>query len=139
MDTTRRIKVLMVKVGMDGHDRGVLMICMALREAGMEVIYTGLHQSPEKVAEIALQEDVNIIGVSSLADAHRTSVPKLISELQKRQIGNIPLLLGGFIQPEDIPELKEKGVTEVFGSDSSLNDIVDYIRRKVLGTSAETK
>lgn len=137
MEKERKIRVLMAKVGLDGHDRGVLMICMALREAGMEVIYTGLHQSPETVAEISLQEDVDIIGVSSLADAHRSLVPKLINELKKRQRDDIPVLLGGFIQPEDIPELKNKGVTEVFCPDSRLNDIVDYIRQKVTGISTE--
>ena len=137
MEKERKIRVLMAKVGLDGHDRGVLMICMALREAGMEVIYTGLHQSPEAVAEISLQEDVDIIGVSSLADAHRSLVPKLINELKKRQRDDIPVLLGGFIQPEDIPELKNKGVTEVFRPDSRLNDIVDYIRQKVTGISTE--
>lgn len=137
MEKERKIRVLMAKVGLDGHDRGVLMICMALREAGMEVIYTGLHQSPETVAEISLQEDVDIIGVSSLADAHRSLVPKLINELKKRQRDDIPVLLGGFIQPEDIPELKNKGVTEVFRPDSRLNDIVDYIRQKVTGISTE--
>jgi len=137
VEKERKIRVLMAKVGLDGHDRGVLMICMALREAGMEVIYTGLHQSPEAVAEISLQEDVDIIGVSSLADAHRSLVPKLINELKKRQRDDIPVLLGGFIQPEDIPELKNKGVTEVFRPDSRLNDIVDYIRQKVTGISTE--
>ncbi|MFC1914435.1 cobalamin B12-binding domain-containing protein [Chloroflexota bacterium] len=135
METKRRIKVLMAKIGMDGHDRGAMVLCTALREAGMEVIYTGLHQSPESVAETALQEDVDVIGVSSLADAHRTLVPKLINELKVRQIGDIPVLLGGFIQPEDIPELQKGGITEVFRHNASLDEIITYIKRKVTGST----
>ena len=127
----KRIKVLIAKIGMDGHDRGAMVICMALREAGMEVIYTGLHQSPEAVAEVALQEDVDVIGVSSLADAHRTMVPKLIEELKKRQRSDIAVLLGGFIQPEDIPDLKNKGVKEVFPHNAKLDEISGYIKREI--------
>ena len=131
MKKGKRIKVLMAKAGLDGHDRGVLMVCLALRDAGMEVIYTGRHQTPEAIADTAVQEDVDIVGLSSLADAHRTLAPRLVNELRKRERGDKPVILGGFIQPEDIPELKRQGITEVFGLDVKLNEIVDYIRKKV--------
>ncbi|MFC2067250.1 cobalamin B12-binding domain-containing protein [Chloroflexota bacterium] len=124
----KKIKVLMAKAGLDGHDRGILMVCLALSDAGMEVIYTGRHQTPEAIAVTAVQEDVDIVGLSSLADAHRTLAPKLVNELRKRERGDKPVLLGGFIQPEDIPELKRQGVTEVFGLDVKLDEIVDYIK-----------
>ena len=131
MNKEKKIKVLMAKAGLDGHDRGVLMVCLALRDAGMEIIYTGRHQTPEAIAETAVQEDVDIVGLSSLADAHRTLAPKLVNELKKRGRGDKPVILGGFIQPEDIPELKRKGITEVFDLDVKLDTIVNYIREKV--------
>ena len=121
------VRFLMAKLGLDGHDRGALSICMALRESGVEVIYTGLRQTPGAVARIAVEEDVDLIGVSSLADAHSTLVPKLIQELKARDASDIPILVGGFIQPEDVPELKAQGVAEVFGSGSRLDDIVRYV------------
>ncbi len=124
---SKRIKVLLSKIGLDGHDRGVLMVAMALRDAGMEVVYTGLHQTPEKVAQTALQEDVDVVGISSLADAHRTLVPRVVGELKKRGL-NTPVILGGFIQPEDIPELEGKGVRKVFMINTRLDTIVNYIR-----------
>ena len=122
-----RIRVLLAKVGLDGHDRGIMMIAMALKDAGMEVIYTGLHLSPEQVAQIALQEYVDIVGVSSLADAHRTLVPKVVDEMKKRGL-DIPVILGGFIQPEDIPELEGKGVKKVFGINTRLETVVQYVQ-----------
>lgn len=124
---TRRIKILLAKLGLDGHDRGIMMIAMALKDAGMEVIYAGLHLSPEQVAQIALQEYVDIVGVSSLADAHRTLVPKLVDEMAKRGL-EIPVILGGFIQPEDIPELEARGVKKVFGINTRLDAAVQYIQ-----------
>lgn len=124
----------MAKVGLDGHDRGVLVVCRALCDAGMEVIYTGLHQTPEAVAAAAVSEDVDLVGVSSLADAHRTLAPRVVNELKKRGRGDIPVILGGFIQPEDIPELKAKGIAEVFGFDVKLGVIVNYVRDKVQGS-----
>jgi methylmalonyl-CoA mutase cobalamin-binding domain/chain len=124
------MKVLMAKVGLDGHDRGALVVSMALRDAGMEVIYTGRHQTPEQVARAAVQEDVDFIGISSLADAHRTLVPKVAVELKKMG-GDIPIVLGGFIQPEDIAEFKEKGIVdEVFGIGTRLDTIVEYFRSR---------
>jgi len=132
MKNEKKIRVLMAKAGLDGHDRGILMVCLALRDAGMEVMYTGRHKTPEKIAEAATQEDVDIVGLSSLADAHRTLAPKLVNELKKRGRDDIPVILGGFIQPEDVPELKRQGISEVFGLDVKLDEIVDYIRKKVI-------
>ena len=127
----RKIKVLLAKVGLDGHDRGILMVAMALKDAGMEVIYSGLHQTPEQAAQIAMQEDVDVVGISSLADAHRTLAPRVVDELKKNGL-DIPVILGGFIQPEDIPELKLKGINEVFGINTRLDNIADYIKAEVL-------
>jgi methylmalonyl-CoA mutase, C-terminal domain len=127
----RRVRVLLSKVGLDGHDRGLWMVAMALRDAGMEVIYTGLHQTPERVAEVALQEGVDVVGISSLADAHRTLVPRVVEELRRRGL-DTPVILGGFIQPEDIPELEAKGVKKVFGINTRLDTAVNYIREAAL-------
>ncbi|MBI4329717.1 MAG: cobalamin B12-binding domain-containing protein [Chloroflexi bacterium] len=131
MAERKRIKVLLAKVGLDGHDRGVLVVSLALRDAGMEVIYTGRHATPAMVAETASQEDVDIVGISALVDSHRTVLPKVIKALKDRGRGDIPVILGGFIQPEDIPELKQQGVAEVFGLDSKLGDIVAGIKQLV--------
>lgn len=126
----RSIRVLLSKIGLDGHDRGVANVAYALREAGMEVIYLGRHLFPGEIAQIAAEEAVDVVGISSLADAHMTLVPRLIEQLEKRG-QNIPVVLGGFIQPEDIPYLKEKGVAEVVGIGSRLDDIVKCIEEKV--------
>jgi len=123
----RKIRVLMAKVGLDGHDRGALVITMALRDAGMEVIYTGLHQTPAQIARIAIQEAVDVVGVSSLVDAHMTFIPDVLKEFKRLNI-EMPIILGGFIQPEDIKELKDMGVSEVFGINTRLDDIVEYIK-----------
>lgn len=123
----RKIRVLMAKVGLDGHDRGALVITMALRDAGMEVIYTGLHQSPAQIARIAIQEAVDVVGISSLVDAHMTFIPEVLKEFKKLNI-EMPIILGGFIQPEDIKELKDIGVNEVFGINTRLDEIVEYIK-----------
>jgi methylmalonyl-CoA mutase C-terminal domain/subunit len=124
---SRRNKVLLAKVGLDGHDRGILLLAMALKDAGMEVIYTGLHQSPEQIASTAIQEDVDMVGISSLADAHRSLVPRVLNELRKRGV-DTPVILGGFIQPEDIPELEAQGVKKVFGINTTLKTAVEYIQ-----------
>lgn len=126
-DDARPIRFLMAKLGLDGHDRGALSVCMALRERGAEVIYTGLRATPERVAAIAVDEDVDVVGVSSLADGHRSLVPRLIEELRRRDAGDIPVMLGGFIQPEDVPELRAQGVAAVFGSGTRLDDVVDHV------------
>ena len=130
MTDKKRIRVLLAKPGLDGHDRGVLLVAMALRDAGMEVIYAGRHQTPEHIAEAAIQEDVDIVGLSSLADAHRSLAPRVV-KLLKQKGANTPVILGGFIQPEDIPFLKESGVAEVFGIGSKLDDIVKGIQALV--------
>lgn len=123
----RKIRVLLSKLGLDGHDRGVVNVAMALRDAGIEVIYLGRHVFPEEVAQSAIQEDVDLIGISSLADAHMTLTEQLIASLRKRG-SDIPVILGGFIQPEDVPKLKEMGVAEVFGIGTKLSAIVDYVK-----------
>ena len=127
----KKIRILLAKVGLDGHDRGILMVAHALRDAGMEVIYTGLHTSPEQVVVMSMQEDVDIIGISSLADAHGTLVPMVIDELRKKDL-DIPVILGGFIQPEDTIELKKIGVTEIFPINSRLGDITNRINEIAL-------
>ena len=122
----KRVKVLLTKIGLDGHDRGVVTVGLALKDAGMEVIYLGRHQFPEQIAEAAAQEDPDIVGISSLADAHMAQMPRLMKHLKEKGV-DAPVLLGGFIQPEDIPALKKMGVTEVFGIGTRLDDIVKWI------------
>lgn len=124
-DDKKRIRVLVSKIGLDGHDRGVINVAYALRDAGMEIIYLGRHVFPEQIASVAVQEDADVVAISSLADAHMTLVPRLIESLKNKGT-DVPIVLGGFIQPEDIPYLKEKGVAEVFGIGSRLDDIVKY-------------
>lgn len=126
----KRIKVLMSKIGLDGHDRGVVTIGLALRDAGMEVIYLGRHQFPEQIARAAMQEDPDIIGISSLADAHMAQIPRLMKYLKDEGV-DAPVILGGFIQPEDAAALKEMGIAEVFGLGTRLDDIIKWIREKV--------
>ncbi len=126
----RKIRVLLSKVGLDGHDRGVVNVAMALRDAGIEVIYLGRHVFPEEIALAAIQEDVDLVGISSLADAHMTLMEELLASLRAKG-ANIPVILGGFIQPEDIPRLKQMGVAEVFGIGSRLDSIVQYVRGAV--------
>jgi methylmalonyl-CoA mutase C-terminal domain/subunit len=111
----RKIRILLAKAGLDGHDRGVITVAMACKDAGMEVIYGGLHLTPEEIVNTAIQEAVDVIGISSLSDAHMTQVPRIIAELKKKGAADIPVIVGGFIQPEDIPALKDKGVADVFG------------------------
>ncbi len=123
------LRILLTKLGLDGHDRGVVTLSMALRDAGIEVLYLGLHQMPEQVVQAALQEDVDIIGISSLADAHNALVPRVMKLLKEKGVEDIRVILGGFIQPEDIPRLKEAGVTEVFGIGTQLETVVDWIQK----------
>ena len=126
-----KIRILLAKVGLDGHDRGILAVAIACKDSGMEVIYGGLHLTPQEIASMAIQEGVDIVGMSSLADAHMTLLPMIIDELQKQGAGDIPVILGGFIQPEDIPELKAKGVTEVFNIGTKLDTITSFIHEVV--------
>jgi methylmalonyl-CoA mutase, C-terminal domain len=123
----QQIRVLICKPGLDGHDRGAKVVAQALRDAGMEVIYTGLHQTPEQIAMTAIQEDVNVIGLSILSGAHLTLVKKLINIMKKKDISEIPLVLGGVIPDKDIPKLKKMGVNEIFLAGAKLSDICKII------------
>lgn len=127
----RRIRVLLVKTGLDGHDRGVLVVAKALSQAGMEVIYGGLHLRPVQIAKIAAEESVDVVGLSSLSDNHRALVPRIIQELKNVGLDDAMVLLGGFIQDEDVPVMKAAGVAEVFGVGTRLEDIATYIRTHV--------
>lgn len=124
----KKIRVLIAKAGLDGHDRGAKVIAAALRDAGMEVIYTGLRKTPEAIVEAALQEDVNAIGISSLSGAHMTIFPKVLNLMKGKGMDDVMLFGGGIIPQEDIDRLKAMGVGELFTPGSSTFAIVDYIR-----------
>jgi methylmalonyl-CoA mutase C-terminal domain/subunit len=127
----RKIRVLIAKPGLDGHDRGAKVIARALRDAGMEVIYTGLRQTPEHIAEAALQEDVDVIGLSILSGAHMALVPRVMQLLADRELSNVCVILGGIIPDEDVPTLLELGVSGVFGPGTSTEEIVAHIHQVV--------
>jgi len=129
--TERKIRVLVAKPGLDGHDRGAKIIARALRDAGMEVIYTGLRQTPEMIAAAALQEDVDAVGVSILSGAHNTLCPRIVGLLRERGMDDCLVLVGGIVPKEDVPRLKEMGVAEVFLPGTSTEDIVKYLRENV--------
>ena len=131
--TERKIRVLIAKPGLDGHDRGAKVIARALRDAGMEVIYTGLRQTPEMIAEAALQEDVHAVGLSILSGAHMALVPKILEMLAANGQENVKVFLGGIIPDDDIPKLKEMGVSGVYGPGTSTEQIVEDIRSDILG------
>jgi len=132
----RRIRVLIAKPGLDGHDRGAKVVARALRDAGMEVIYTGLRQTPEMVVEAALQEDVDIIGLSILSGAHMALAPRIMALLSENDMTDVPVIIGGIVPNDDILILKELGVAEVFGPGTNMETIVTAIRERVLrGTS----
>jgi methylmalonyl-CoA mutase, C-terminal domain len=131
MSDGRKIRVVVAKPGLDGHDRGAKIIARALRDAGMEVIYTGLHQTPEQIVETALQEDADAVGLSILSGAHMTLVPKIVELLRGQGAGDVIVVVGGTIPNEDIPELKELGVAEIFTPGASVQGIVDYIQQAV--------
>lgn len=126
-----RIRVLVAKPGLDGHDRGAKVIARALRDAGMEVIYTGLRQTPEQIVETAIQEDVNVIGLSILSGAHMYIFPRIFQLLKERNINDILVIAGGIIPTEDISELKEMGVREVFTPGTSTRKIAEYIKENI--------
>jgi methylmalonyl-CoA mutase, C-terminal domain len=128
--TERKIRVLIAKPGLDGHDRGAKLVARALRDAGMEVIYTGLRQTPEMIAETALQEDVDVIGLSILSGAHMTLMPKIMAQLKARAMDEVWVILGGIIPEEDIEPLRQLGVHGVFGPGASTEDIVKFIQEK---------
>lgn len=127
--TERKIRVLVAKPGLDGHDRGAKVVARALRDAGMEVIYTGIRQTPEMIAEAALQEDVDIVGLSILSGAHMALCPRIIELLRAQEMDDVIVLLGGIIPDEDVEPLKQLGVQGVFGPGTSTHDIIDFIRR----------
>ena len=128
MEKTKKIRVLIAKAGLDGHDRGAKVVAAALRDAGMEVIYSGLRKSPEMIVEAALQEDVDVIGLSLLSGAHMTIFPKLLSLMKAKGLDDVLLFGGGIIPEKDIEDLKRKGVGEIFTPGSSTLDIVKYVR-----------
>ncbi|MBA3354021.1 MAG: cobalamin B12-binding domain-containing protein [Blastocatellia bacterium] len=127
----RKIRVLVAKPGLDGHDRGAKIIARALRDAGMEVIYTGLRQTPEMIATAALQEDVDAVGISILSGAHKTLCPRIIDLMRANGMDDTLILVGGIVPNEDIPDLKAKGVAEVFLPGTSTEDIVRFINENV--------
>ena len=123
----RKIRVVIAKPGLDGHDRGAKIIARALRDAGMEVIYTGLHQTPEQIVETAIQEDADAVGVSILSGAHMTLVPRIVEGLRDRDAGDVLVVVGGTIPPDDAEELKAQGVAAVFGPGATTTEIVDFL------------
>lgn len=135
MATEGKIRVLVAKPGLDGHDRGAKVLALALRDAGMEVIYTGLRQTPEQIAAAAVQEDVDVVGLSCLSGAHLHLFPRVIELLKERGAADIMVIGGGIIPASDIPELKAKGTQAVFGPGSSTEDIIQYIRDHVPNAS----
>ena len=131
MTPRRKIRVVIAKPGLDGHDRGAKIIARALRDAGMEVIYTGLHQSPEQIVETALQEDADAVGISILSGAHMTLVPKILEGLRENGLDDVLVVVGGTIPREDVVALKEQGVAEIFTPGAPVGDIVDFLRTSV--------
>ncbi len=131
MQETRKIRVLAAKPGLDGHDRGIKVICAALRDAGMEVIYTGLRQTPEQIVSAAVQEDVDVIAMSCLSGAHGYLFPRVMEILKDKGISDILVLGGGIIPEEDVPTLKSAGIAEIFTPGTDTNDIAQYIRENI--------
>jgi methylmalonyl-CoA mutase C-terminal domain/subunit len=126
-----KIRVVIAKPGLDGHDRGAKIIARALRDAGMEVIYTGLHQTPEQIAETAIQEDADAVGISILSGAHMTLVPRILELLRADGAEDVLVVVGGTIPAEDVAALKEQGVAEVFTPGAPTSEIVDFLRSRV--------
>jgi methylmalonyl-CoA mutase, C-terminal domain len=129
--STRKIRVVVAKPGLDGHDRGAKIIARALRDAGMEVIYTGLHQTPEQIVETVLQEDADAVGLSILSGAHMTLVPRVVELLREQDAGDVLVTVGGTIPNQDIPKLKELGVAEVFTPGAPTQAIIEFIKGAV--------
>ena len=131
MTTKRKIRILAAKPGLDGHDRGIKVVASALMDAGMEVIYTGLRQTPEQIVESAIQEGVDVIAMSSLSGAHDYLFPAVMALLKEKGADDMTVLGGGIIPDEDIPALKEAGIAEIFGPGTRTEDIINYIREHV--------
>jgi len=132
--TEQKIRVVVAKPGLDGHDRGAKIIARALRDAGMEVIYTGLHQTPEQIVETVIQEDADAVGLSILSGAHMTLVPRVVELLREQGAGDVVVTVGGTIPPDDVAELKSLGVAEVFTPGASTQHAIDFIRGAVRRT-----
>jgi methylmalonyl-CoA mutase, C-terminal domain len=130
-ESRRKIRVVVAKPGLDGHDRGAKIIARALRDAGMEVIYTGLHQTPEQIAETVVQEDADAVGLSILSGAHMTLIPRVLDLLKQRDADDVVVIAGGTIPADDILELEKAGVAAVFTPGASTQEIVDYVRGAV--------
>ncbi|HUV60375.1 MAG TPA: cobalamin B12-binding domain-containing protein [Desulfatiglandales bacterium] len=131
MDKKRKIKILVTKVGLDGHDRGAKVISSLLKQAGMEVIYLGMYQTPEAIVKAAVDEDVDVIGVSYLSGEHLIFTPKIVEEMKKNNLDDVLLIAGGTFPAEDIPVMKEMGIDEVFGAGSLTEPIIQYIHEHV--------
>ncbi len=136
--TESKIRVVVAKPGLDGHDRGAKIIARALRDAGMEVIYTGLHQTPEQIVETVIQEDADAVGLSILSGAHMTLVPRILELLRAQDVDDVLITVGGTIPADDIPQLKEQGVAEVFTPGAATQEIVDFIRERARVRSGAT-
>ncbi len=134
-----RLRILIAKPGLDGHDRGAKVVARALRDAGMEVIYTGLRQTPEMVVEAALHEDADAIGLSILSGAHMPLVKRIVELMQANEMSDIHLFLGGIIPNEDLPMLKELGVTGIFGPGARMDEIIDFIWKTIGNSPAENE
>src|SRR5213083_2104492 len=130
-ESGRKIRVVVAKPGLDGHDRGAKIIARALRDAGMEVIYTGLHQTPEQIAATVIQEDADAVGLSILSGAHMTLVPKVVELLREQGVEDVVVTVGGTIPADDVPELKRLGIAEVFTPGASTQDIVDFLQLSI--------
>ena len=129
--SSRKIRVVVAKPGLDGHDRGAKIIARALRDAGMEVIYTGLHQTPEQIVATTVQEDADVIGISILSGAHMTLVPRVLEGLRSAEADDVLVVVGGTIPDEDAAELKSQGVAEIFTPGAPTAEIVDFLKQKV--------
>jgi methylmalonyl-CoA mutase C-terminal domain/subunit len=131
VDTKRKIRVLATKPGLDGHDRGIKVIANALMDAGMEVIYTGLRQSPEQIVESSIQEDVDVIALSILSGAHDFLLPRVMELLEEKGVRDVLVIAGGIIPEEDVADLKKKGIAEIFGPGTYTQDIITYIKNNL--------
>ena len=129
--TERKIRVLIAKPGLDGHDRGAKVVARALRDAGMEVIYTGIRQTPEMIVEAALQEDVDVVGLSILSGAHMTLCPRVVELLRNQGMDDVAVIVGGIIPDEDVMPLQQSGICGVFGPGTPTTEIADFIHRQV--------
>jgi len=131
MEKGRKIRVLIAKPGLDSHDRGAKVVARALRDAGMEIIYTGLRQTPEQIAETALQEDVDVIGLSILSGAHKTLFPRIMKLLKEQDLTDVMVFAGGIIPQEDMAEMKKIGIKEIFGPGTTTETIIRYVKENL--------